>query len=73
MWIRDLWSPIAKQQGLDVNVTVAVTMTLTASITTDSCLLSTHYLPGTVIDALHKLGLLLMRNLQVGIINLLIS
>lgn len=47
-----------------VNITIAITMTLIACPITCPCLLNTHYLPGTVIDALHKSLLLLMRNLR---------
>lgn len=63
---------VAKRQGLDVNVTIAAAMTLTVSIATSRRLLSTQYLPGTVIGALHKLSLRLWEACKVGIINLLI-
>ena len=54
---------LAKEHGLDVKVAVA-TMTLTSSIATSQHLLNIHYFPGTVIDTLHNLSLLLMRHLQ---------
>lgn len=61
---------LAKGHGLDVKVTIA-TMTLTSSIATSQHLFGIHYFPGTVIDTLHNLSLLLIRHLQ-SIVNLLI-
>lgn len=54
---------LAKWHSLDVNGTIATSVTLIASSAT-SRLESAHYLPNAVIDTLYKLSLLLMRNLQ---------